>query len=270
MYRILIFFFFTSSTLFAQTIPEPMSPPRLVNDFANVLSEKERDTLEEKLRLYNDSTSSEVTVVTISTINNDDVTRFAIDLGEKWGVGKQGRDNGVVVLVVVDDRLAAVTTGYGMEGAITDASTYTIRDQYMNPNFRNGNFYQGLDEATTAIFKLASGEWTNDTLKQKSNSSSSSPLPIIIIFFIVFFGIPILTTILGVRQYKKKHIGGGKQDLSWLAILALMNQANQSKRNNRNGGFGGFSGGGGSLGGGRSFGGFGGGSFGGGGSGGSW
>ncbi|MFC2186828.1 TPM domain-containing protein [Fulvivirgaceae bacterium LMO-SS25] len=267
MYRIFILLFLSSFTLFAQTIPEPMSPPRLVNDFANVLSEKERDQLETKLRLYNDSTSSEVTVVTLNTINNDDVTRFAIDLGEKWGVGKEGRDNGVVVLVVVEDRLAAITTGYGMEGAITDASTYTIRERYMNPNFRNGDFYKGLDEATTAIFKLASGEWTSDNLKRTGNSSS--PLPFLIVFFIMFIGIPILITIVGVRKYKKQHFGG-HTDLGWLAILALMNKENASKRSNRSGGFGGFSGGSGSFGGGSSFGGFGGGSFGGGGSGGSW
>jgi uncharacterized protein len=244
-----------------------MSPPRLVNDFANVLSESERDQLETKLRLYNDSTSSEVTVVTLNTINNDDVTRFAIDLGEKWGVGKEGRDNGIVVLVVVEDRLAAITTGYGMEGAITDASTYTIRERYMNPNFRNGDFYKGLDEATTVIFNLASGEWTNDNLKRTSNSGS--PLPFLIIFFIMFIGIPILITVAGVRKYKKQHMGG-HSTLGWLAILALMNKENASKRSNRSGGFGGFSGGGGGFGGGSSFGGFGGGSFGGGGSGGSW
>lgn len=257
--------------LFAQNIPAPLSPPRLVNDFAGVLSAEEANALEQKLLAYNDSTSSEVTIVTLSSIDGDDVTRFAIQLGEEWGVGKKGRDNGVVVLVVVDDRLAAIATGYGMEGVITDADTYTIRQRYMNPAFREGNFYKGLDDATSAIFRLASGEWTSENLKNASGSSEVSPLLIIgVLFFIILM--VILSVVLSVRSFKKNHLSGkGKGNLDLWAILLLMNEMN--KRNHRpgkHGGFGGFSGGRGSFGGGGGFGGFGGGSFGGGGSGGGW
>lgn len=262
---------FITMQVAAQTIPSPMNPPRLVNDFAGVLSAEEANALEQKLLAYNDSTSSEVTVVTLSTIDGDDVTRFAIQLGEEWGVGKKGRDNGVVVLVVVDDRLAAIATGYGMEGVITDADTYTIRQRYMNPAFRQGDFYKGLDDATTVIFRLASGEWTSENLKNTSGSSEVSPLLIIgVLFFII--GMVILSVVLSIRAFKKNHLAGkGKSNLDLWAILLLMNEMNKrNHRSGKHGGFGGFSGGRGSFGGGGGFGGFGGGSFGGGGSGGGW
>ena len=255
----------------AQNMPAPMSPARLVNDFAGVLSTEEADALEQKLLAYNDSTSSEVTVVTLATIDGDDVTRFAIQLGEEWGVGKKGRDNGVVVLVVVEDRLAAIATGYGMEGAITDADTYTIRERYMNPAFRQGNFYKGLDDATTVIFRLASGEWSSENLRTSSSGKEVSPLLVLAILMAVILLI-VFSIVASVRSFKKNHLAGkGKSNLDLWAILLLMNEMN--KRNHgkgRHGGFGGFSGGRGSFGGGGGFGGFGGGSFGGGGSGGGW
>jgi uncharacterized protein len=251
----------------AQKLPDPMSPPRLVNDFARVLSDNEQALLEDKLRKYNDSTSSELTIVTLKTIGNYDVTQFAFELGEKWGVGKKGKDNGIVILVAVDDRKAAIVTGYGMEGVITDASTYQIRERYMNPNFRKGDFYAGLNEATDAIFKLASGELKAENLKGSGNYKEVNPLAIIVPF-LLFIGFVAFIIVLSVKNFKKNHLGG-KKNLDLLTILLLMNQANQKKgRSGRHGGFGGFSGG--SFGGGSSFGGFGGGSFGGGGSGGSW
>jgi uncharacterized protein len=255
--------------LSAQNIPAPMSPPRLVNDFAGVLGAEQVSALEQKLLAYNDSTSSEVTVVTLSTIDGDDVTRFAIQLGEEWGVGKKGRDNGVVVLVVVDDRLAAIATGYGMEGAITDADTYTIRERYMNPAFRQGNFYKGLDDATTVIFRLASGEWSSENLRPSSTGKEVSPL-LVLAILVAFILLIVFSIVASVRSFKKNHLSG-KGNLDLWAILILMNEMN--KRNHgkgRHGGFGGFSGGRGSFGGGGGFGGFGGGSFGGGGSGGGW
>jgi uncharacterized protein len=250
-----------------QSIPKPMSPPRLVNDYAEVLTNAQRESLEDKLRKYNDSTTTELTIVTLKTIGQNDVTAFAFKIGEEWGVGKSGKDNGVVILVAVDDRKAAIVTGYGMEASITDANTYTIRQRYMNPNFREGKYYEGLDEATTAIFKLASGEWSSDQLK--GNEKPIEPLAIIVPFLLML-AIFVLVMISGIYKFKKSHFGGHK-NVDWLTLLILMNQANQrNARNTKHGGWGGFSGGKGSFGGGSSFGGFGGGRFGGGGSGGSW
>ena len=247
----------------AQDIPQPMSPPQLVNDFAKILDAGEKNALEQKLRGYRDSTSTEIALVTVRTIGRYNETDYATRLAMEWKVGQKGKNNGVVILVALDDRKAAIVTGYGMEGSITDVDTRRIRERYMNPNFRNGNFYKGLDEATTAIMQLASGEYVNDG----SNGQKNAPSSVFLIFgFLIFFGI--LRALMRVQSYRRTHFGS--KHLSFWTILWLLSQQSGRSRGGsyRSGGFGGGSFGGG--GGGGSFGGFGGGSFGGGGSGGSW
>jgi uncharacterized protein len=244
----------------AQDIPDPMSPPRLVNDFANVLSKQELSSLENKLRAYHDSTSTQIAVVTVQNLKGYDVLDFAFRIGEKWGIGQKGKNNGLVVLVAIDDHKAAIATGYGMEGSITDVATRRIRESYMNPNFKAGNFYKGLDEATTALMKLASGEFTADDFQPTPRGGGFFAL-------FVFLFIIIITILAAVSRTRKNHFGKKGLDF-WTALwLTSLLGGGRNRGGNGWGGGGGF-GGGGSGGGG--FGGFGGGGFGGGGSGGSW
>lgn len=244
---------------FAQDIPERPDPPRLVNDLADVLSDNEESRLEQKLRAYNDSTSTQIAIVTVSDLKGYDVVDLAQRLGEKWGVGQKGKNNGIVILTAINDRKAAIVTGYGMEGAIPDITTRHIRENYMNPNFRNGDFYKGLDEASTAIMKAASGEYVNENPQGNKPPAGLFFLAIIIIFVVI----GILSRVSAVR-----HSHFGSRGLSFWTLLWLLGSGGGR---NRGGGFGGgHHGGGGFGGGGGGFGGFGGGSFGGGGSGGSW
>jgi uncharacterized protein len=247
--------------LSAQDIPAPPNPPRLVNDFANVLSDGEEQQLERKLVAYNDSTSTQITVVTVRNIGGYDVMDYAYRIGEQWGVGQKGKNNGLVVLVSIDDRKAGIATGYGMEGSITDLATRRIRENYMNPNFRNGDFYKGIDEATTAIMKLASGEFKADDLGPQGGGGGA------LIFLLLVFIIFIVIIVSAARRSQRNHYGTKGLDF-WTALWLMMNAGGGGRGRGRGGndGWGGW--GGGSSGGG--FGGFGGGGFGGGGSGGSW
>lgn len=265
MVKVLSYLLFTilTTTALAQQLPEPMSPPRLVNDFANVLDADENSRLEQKLRAYHDSTSTQIAVVIVQDLGGYEVVDYAVRLGEKWGVGQQGSNNGIVVLVSIDDRKAAIVTGYGLEGAITDAATRRIRENQMNPNFRDGNFYKGLDDATTTIIKLASGEFTAEDLKPEVPRVAFFIAAFIGIIFIIF----IISVIAAVSHRKRNHIGKKGLDF-WTALWLLSHMGGKG-----GGGRGGGSGWGGGFGSGSSgggFGGFGGGSFGGGGSGGSW
>jgi uncharacterized protein len=92
--------------------------------------------LERKLLAYEDTTSTQVAILIVNSLNGYEVVDYAQRVGQNWGVGQANRDNGVFIVVAVQDRKAAIVTGYGMEGAITDAATYTIREEYMNPRFR--------------------------------------------------------------------------------------------------------------------------------------
>lgn len=233
-----------SMDLLAKELPAKSST--LVNDYAGVLSAEQRSALEQKLVAYYDSTSTQIAVVIENSLEGDDLFDYSQRLATAWGIGEQGKNNGVLIYVAVNDRKARIHTGYGMEATITDAMSTRIRTEQLNPNFKAGDFYTGLDEATTTIMQLASGEYVNDNPRSNGTKKSFSWGTFIIIAIILI-----------VLMSRGGRGGGGRRSGGWGGPVFWGTF-----------GSGGFSGGGSSGGGG--FGGFGGGGFGGGGSGGSW
>lgn len=248
---------FTCSFSYGQDLPERSNPPKLVNDFANILGDQEKRTLERKLVAYNDSTSTQIAVVTINSLNGNDISNYSFLLAEKWGIGTKGKDNGVLILVAMQDKKMFIATGYGMEGVIPDAIAKRIVENYMKPNFRNNNYYKGIDDASTVIMGLASGLYTGD---QMENKSTGVPPLVFPLFMGLFF---ILMSYSRFRNVRCSHMGGS--NMSFLTFLLM-----SSSMGGRGSGYNSFSSGSGSFGGGGGFGGFGGGGFGGGGAGGSW
>jgi uncharacterized protein len=244
----------------AQNVPQPPSPPRLVNDYANLLSADEVQQLEQKLVNYNDTTSTQLLVVIVPDLEGYDVSDYAYKIGETWGVGKKGQNNGAVILIkpktARTQGKAFIATGYGLEAVIPDALAKRIVENEMIPEFKSGNYYQGINNAVDAMIGLASGLYTADRYDQKGGGSG-----IVIIIVII-----IILVILSSSKNNNTNIGSGSNGSLWTALwLASMAGRGGS------GSFGNFSGGSrGSGGFGGGFGGFGGGSFGGGGAGGSW
>ena len=187
---------------------------------------------------YEDTTSTQVAILIVESLGGYEVVDFAQRTGQKWKVGT-AKDNGVFIVVSINDRKAAIVTGYGMEGAITDAATYTIREEYMNPRFREGRFYQGLDDATDVIFKLASGEFTADQVAQGRRSAKKKGVPFIFIFILFFFIIPAIAG-------RRRGNSFGSRGLPWWAWF-MMGSGMGGHRNddwdNFRGGGGGFGGG---------------------------
>jgi uncharacterized protein len=244
----------------AQNVPEIPSPPRLVNDFFGVMEDFELANLEKKLLAYNDSTSTELVIVIESGSKGRETMEYATDLFSKWKIGKKGKDNGLLIYVGVEDRRMAIVTGYGMEGAIPDAATFTLRENILKPRFRNSDYYLGLDEASTIIFSLAAGEYNAEDLN-KAMEGQNSDLGAKIVF--LFFLFLIVLTVFRINRKGPKAIG---RPLSPLEMLILGGGMSRSS-----GGWADFSNGSGSFGGGGGgFGGFGGGMTGGGGSAGGW
>ena len=115
---------------------------------------------------FNDSTSSQVAVVIMSSVGNYDIADYAVQLYNKWGIGQKEKNNGVLILVAKDDRKVFITTGYGMEGILPDALCKRIVDNDMLPNFKAGNYYEGIDQAVNSIMSIVHGEYTaEDYLK---------------------------------------------------------------------------------------------------------
>lgn len=247
--------------IYSQGIPGKPSPPRLVNDFAGLLSSQEINSLENKLVAFNDSSSTQIAVVIVNDLANYEIEEYAQRLGEKWGIGQKGLNNGLVIVVKTKSASSKgevfIKPGYGVEGPVPDLTCAKIVDDEILPAFREGNYYKGLDKATSIIISLVRGEFTAAQYggKPHGNSKKAPALGIIIaIFFVLMF---IINS--GRSNHNNLHRGGG---LPFWLLLSMMNSGSNSSR----GSWGGFSGGGG----GGGFGGFGGGSFGGGGAGGSW
>ncbi len=243
----------------AQNIPAPMYPYRLVNDFAAIFSPAETQSLEQKLLAYNDSTSTQIYVVTVTDLGGYPASDYAFALGEKWGVGQAGKDNGLVILIkpkVGDSRgQAFIATGYGLEASLNDSFTGRIIRDKMIPYFQENDYFGGVNAAVDAIMARLSGEFDAD-----ARESGGIPLWIPLLIIIAVFIISALS------NKGDQHIDGKGHRRSGSPVF--FPPVSQS----RNSGWGGSSWGGG-FGSGGGFGGFGGGgggSFGGGGAGGSW
>ncbi len=234
----------------------PDKPNRLVVDAAGILTDSEEQRLEAKLQKFNRETSNQMVIVTLEELCAGDAAMTAYEIGDEWQVGQKDLDNGIVILLSPGNHETFIATGYGLEGAIPDATAKVIVEREMIPSFKGENYYAGLDKAVTVLGELASGEYNYQTYQKKSKGGGLlSLLPILF-----FVGIWLLLT------YKKTNTYARGNNLGFWAALMLLN----SSHNRHGGSFGNFSNGGGSFGGGGGFGGFGGGSFGGGGAGGSW
>lgn len=250
LYQLIAFLLILPLGLWAQ-IPEAPNPPRLVNDYSKLLSSEEVNQLEQKLVAFNDSTSNQIVIVIIDDLGGMDKAQFATDLGHKWGVGQKDKDNGIVVLVKPTggkgERGAFIAPGYGLEGAIPDLAAKQIIEREMIPNFKNGNFYKGLDEGTNVLMQLAAGE-----IKAANYTKKKSNAPI-------FIGIGVFIIFIIISSFSKARSYAHNNDTSFWTALFLMSSMRSSggSWNDFNSGGGGF-------------GGFGGGGFGGGGAGGDW
>jgi uncharacterized protein len=242
----------------AQNIPSRPNPPRLVNDFAGVLSPDEEQQLERQLVAYDDSTSNQVAIVLVKTLDDYPIEEYALKILRDWGVGNKKTNNGVVLLAAIEDRKIRIEVGYGLEGAIPDITANHIIQNDIAPNFRSGDYYEGLSKAAASIIKAAAGEYKAPANYRKKGKGSAFPFGLIVfvIIMIALFG-------------GRRGGGGGgfmsRRGSGWLGPFILGNMVGRSSGGSWGGGGGGWSGGGGG-----GFGGFGGGSGGGGGASGSW
>ena len=249
---------FTTITLivFGQNgIPDAPNPPRLVNNlskaFPDFLSSEEEQKLEQKLVNFAETTSNQIVIVIVDDLAGYEPAEFAYELGDKWKVGQEKEDNGIVILIKpTEERKFFIATGKGLEGAIPDYTTNQVAEEELIPYLKTGEYYTALDNTTDVLMKLAKGEFNSKKYanKKKKDNGAFVFIVIAVILFLIF---------LSSRGGRGRGGRGGGMTFGPGGFFFT------------GGGFGSGGFGGGSSGGGG-FGGFGGGSFGGGGSGGSW
>jgi uncharacterized protein len=257
-----------------------------VNDYADMISASAEQSIAQKLEGLEASDSTQVVVLTIPSLEGEDIEGFSIRVAEAWKIGTAEHDNGVILLAARDDRAVRIEVGYGLEGKLTDLLSGRIIREIILPNFKAGRFDEGFQQAVDAIVAAVHGEYTGtgQLPGQKSTTTSIGPLLMIAAFIAgsigsrrrIFGGIAgaVLAPLISMLALPVGWLTLGLVPLGFgggLLVSSLF-AARRSGRGGRGGGFlpggfGGFSGGGRSGGGGFSGGG---GGFGGGGATGHW
>jgi uncharacterized protein len=238
--------------LISAAVPEPSG---YVVDTEEVLSPQARQSLVNLCAELEQKTGAEMAVLTVDSTGGEDIFNYALQVADKWKVGKKGKDNGVLMVVAVKDRKMHILVGYGLEGILPDAKVGRLEDQYVIPFFKQGDYSSGIQNGVKAIAEViasdagvqVTGASPSQAREEPSNYGKPIPAPLLIMI--------IIAIVILVRVFRGP-LGRGR-------IF-------------RGGGYGGFGGlggggfGGGLGGGGGGFGGFGGGGFGGGGAGRGW
>ncbi len=283
-------------------------PAGFVTDYAGVIDDTTEARISTRLSALEATSTSEIAVAVVSTLEGLSIEEYAIGLFEYWGIGKAKQDNGVLLLVAPNEREVRIEVGYGLEGALTDIESSLIIDDILIPAFKENRYSEGIDEATIAIVQAVEGEYGASLSTSASDSGVvGGIMAVIIVGIFGFVGWTIFSRLFMEMSRSKSVVGGsiigglvgsfvGALTSSWILIgivgaiiggvidWVISRAASFSRfrnkvediirkeKNNKRpkgGGFGGFGGGGSSSSGGG-FGGFGGGSSGGGGASGKW
>ena len=232
----------------------PPAPAHYFNDYAGVVAPDVAARLDQKLKAFDDQTSSQIVVAVFPELPSPSLEDFTVRAAQAWRVGRSKLSNGAVLFVFVKDRKMRIETGYGLEGALPDATAHRIIDERITPAFRNNDYAGGLEAGIDAMMAATRGEYTASPAPARGQPSSGLGSTFFLVLFVLFIVIVMSRNSRRGRTYGRRgYYGGGPW---WW------------------GGGGGFGGGGGGFGGGGFGGGGGfsggGGSFGGGGASGSW
>lgn len=183
----------------------PQKSDRLVNDYSGMLTATQLQALEQRLVAFDDSTSNQVLVVITPTLDGDDENAAAQRLGEKWGVGQEAFDNGVVILIkskTADENWGAVAiaTGYGVEGALPDLFCKRIIDDCMLAPLGDGDYYAAITAALDVMLPVLAGEYSYAQYRDDQRREDMISLAVLL-------GI-IVAVVVALCIYAKKHPGG--------------------------------------------------------------
>ncbi len=245
-------FAFTSTLSFAATPEPPSTPPNYVVDLAGII----RDDVEAQLNAYlgelEQKTTAQVVILTVQSLNGEDIAGFSIKMAEKWKLGQKGKDNGLLITIALQDRKYRFETGYGLEGILPDSLVGSIGRQYLVPYFKKGDYSTGIFYAAISVVRIiAANEGAEITGMPEIKAKGKRVKGIGLLDAIIVFAIFAVVVYLFIRHPR-------------LLLLLLFSSSMGGRRGGWSGG-GGFGGGG--FGG---FGGGGGGGFGGGGASGKW
>ena len=226
---------------------------RRVTDMAGLLTPSQINFLERKLARFERETSNQIAILILPSLEGENIEDFSIRVVEKNKIGQKGRDNGVLFLIALKERKMRIEVGYGLEGALPDALADQILRRIVAPEFRRGNYFEGINAGVDAIISATKGEFKGFA-KKKSKGLGFGWW--IFLFFVAFVFLNIIFSGLrGARHYQVGS-GGYASSLFWMWVLGSMLGGGRGPSSWGGGGgswgddFGSWSGGGGSFGGG--------------------
>ena len=214
-----------------------------MHDEANVLSAAAKARLENIIRREADSTSNQIGILVIPSLQGNSLEEYSLRVAEAWKIGQRDKDNGVLLLIAIDDRKMRIETGYGLEGSLTDAVSSRIIRNEIAPRFRANDFDGGVEAGVMAIIQAIKGEYVNEEPVVRKRNSKRSPLITIIIIIIIIIIIS-----------RGRRGGGGhwSSGRGWMGPIGGFGGSGWGSGGGGGGGFGGSFGGGGGFGGGGS------------------
>ncbi|MBU3968734.1 TPM domain-containing protein [Patescibacteria group bacterium] len=188
-------------TSFAFAVPE--KPSSFVSDYADMLKPEEKAILENKLSEFEKQTTNEIGVVIIKSLEGDTIENIAQEIFTKWGIGKKDKNNGVLLLISLDDRQTRIHTGYGVEPFLTDIGTSYIQSDIITPAFKQGDYFGGIDKAIDKMLEALGGqEIIPEGYSEKSGGSKFN-------FNFIFVALIIFQWIIAVLARSKTWWAGG-------------------------------------------------------------
>ncbi len=166
----------------------PPKPTRYFNDYAGVVRPATASQLNEQLANFERTTSSQIVVAVYPKMQTDSsIEDYTVRIAQAWRVGQKGTNNGAVLFVFVQDRKMFLQVGYGLEGAIPDATAKTIIEQEIKPRLRAGDFDGGLTAGVNAILQAARGEYkgTGRTVAERGRNRPLGGVPLILIIVVI-------------------------------------------------------------------------------------
>ena len=215
--------------LFALALPvahaqDPVAVPQLtapVTDLTGTLTPDQVAALDAKLRAFAQARGSQVVVLIVPTTRPEEIEQYSIRVAEQWRIGRKDIDDGVILLVARDDRRVRIEVGYGLEGALPDATANRIITQDIGPSFKRGDYYGGVNTGVDRIMRVIEGE----PLPEPEISPPAARVPglfsvLPLLFIFVFVGSSILRRIFG-RVGGALATGGIVGLLTWMLVTLL-------------------------------------------------
>lgn len=190
LFRYLLGFALLAFTLLSAQPAFPELTSRVVDE-ATLFSAAQKAELESTLENHENNTSNQVVVVTLKSLEGYDIRDYGLELGRAWGIGQKDKNNGVLLIITPNERKVSIEVGYGLEGALPDATAKSIIDQEILPYFKEGDYFGGAKFGVDAIISAIKGEYVPYEVESSSKSFKFTDLIMPLIFLFVFIAGPV-------------------------------------------------------------------------------